>query len=238
MARARHLQGLPIGVDDRVQQCDHAALLALEHEAVHPLQNHGGPQSLQGIGAQGALQVGHPRRRLDAATDHVSDRDPELAAAQRDRVVPVARRSWSRRSRADSGPRVAGQAPRAGAAKGFAAGSRRLAARSRRLAPPASAPPASRRGSRRPRRIPPARPAHSSPEAGDSGSAGAPAAASSRSGSTILGASVTPRSAGRRPRVTLPARTANAPGATRITCLAPWKKPTKTCKNLPKVRET
>ena len=89
MARARHLQGLPIGVDDRVQQCHHAALLALEHEAVHPLQDHGGPQSLQGIGAQGALQVGHPRRRLDAAADHVSDRDPELAAAQRDRVIPV-----------------------------------------------------------------------------------------------------------------------------------------------------
>ena len=90
MAGARDLERGGIRVDDRVQQGDHAALLALEHEAVHPLQHQLGPQRLERVGAQGALQVGHPRGGLDPAPDHVSDRDPDLAAAQRDRVVPVA----------------------------------------------------------------------------------------------------------------------------------------------------
>jgi hypothetical protein len=90
MTCAGHLHSVPVRIHDRVQQRDHAALLPLEHEAVHPLEHQLGPEGLERIGTQGALQVGHPCRRLDAAADHIPDRDPDLSAPERDRVVPVA----------------------------------------------------------------------------------------------------------------------------------------------------
>jgi len=34
--------------------------------------------------------MGHPRCRLHPSPDHVPDDDPQLAAAQHDRVVPIA----------------------------------------------------------------------------------------------------------------------------------------------------
>ena len=90
MAGARDVERAGVRIDDRVEQGHHAALLALQHEAVHPLEHQLRPQRLERVGAKRALQMGHPCRGLHPAPHHVPDRDPHLAAPQRDRVVPVA----------------------------------------------------------------------------------------------------------------------------------------------------
>jgi hypothetical protein len=90
VARARAPDRVAVRVDDRIEQSDHAARLAVENEAVHPFQHDRGAKPLSGVGAQRAPQVGHPQRRLDSPSRDVSDRDPDLVPAERNDVVPVA----------------------------------------------------------------------------------------------------------------------------------------------------
>ena len=90
MAGGRQPQPALVGVDDAVEQGRHRPAGDLAGEAVHPLEHQRRAQALERVGAQRVLQPRHPRRRVEAVADDVADRDPGVAVAQRDHVVPVA----------------------------------------------------------------------------------------------------------------------------------------------------
>ena len=90
MAGGRQAQPALVGVDDPVEQGRHRPARDLAGEAVHPLEHQRRAQPLERVGAQRVLQPRHPRGGVEAVADDVADRDPGVAVAQRDHVVPVA----------------------------------------------------------------------------------------------------------------------------------------------------
>ena len=56
-----------------------------------------------GVGAHRGPQLGHDRRRLDAAPDDVADRQRDAPAGEREDVVPVAAQAAARRGQVAGG---------------------------------------------------------------------------------------------------------------------------------------
>ena len=77
-------------IDHGVEDRGHLSPLEVLELAVEPFEHDGGILHLEGIGAERAAQPSHHDRGAEAAADHISHHDPDMAVGKVEHVVPVA----------------------------------------------------------------------------------------------------------------------------------------------------